>query len=60
MITNEQQLLKRGNRGRNKQNVISINQNTHAHISNEATKWTITNFINQTVNVNSKQKWRQR
>ena len=52
MITNKQQLLKRGNRGGNKQNVISIQQNTHAHISNEATKRTITNFINQTVNVN--------
>ena len=52
MMTNKQQLLKRGNRGGNKQNVISIQQNTHAHISNEATKRTITNFINQTVNVN--------
>jgi len=51
MITYVQQHLKRGNRRSKKQNVISIKQYSHTNISDVATKRTVSDFVDKTINI---------
>jgi len=59
MITYVQQHLKRSNRRSNKQNVISIKQYSHTNIPDVATKRTVSDFVNKTINIYRKKIRRQ-